>query len=471
LNLILGAGLAGLSCAYHLGHEKCLLLEKNEHPFGRIHSTTREGFTWDEGPHVSFTKSEYVRDLFARSVGGEFEEYPVLVRNFYRGTWIDHPAQSNLFQVPEPLRTECLRSFYESREAEHCGEIPPHYGEWLTRAFGEVFAETFPFAYTKKYWTLPPEEMTTDWVGNRVFLPSAEDVENGSKRALPASTHYISQVRYPSGGGYQSFAKLLAKDANIHLNTEIARIDLKAKKVWTADGRSYAYSKLINTLPLPVFVRMCDSVPARVLEAAYQLLCTQLAVVNITAPHPSKIKGHWFYVYDEDKLSTRINITEHLASGNSPEGSTGIQVEVYYSKHRPLPINREDLGKKVFDELCQMGFLDADAQVGQTGFSVHTVDVPWANVVCNHLRRESIDVILSWLSEFGLEREVDDLDPMTHWATANDRHRKLGSVILAGRFSQWKYYWTDDCVLRGKAVATWLNARPSPKKQIERNSR
>jgi len=28
----------------------------------------------------------------------------------------------------------------------------------------------------------------------------------------------------------------------------------------------------------------------------------------------------------------------------------------------------------------------------------------------------------------------------------------LGDVILAGRFGQWKYYWSDDCVLRGKQI-------------------
>jgi len=29
----------------------------------------------------------------------------------------------------------------------------------------------------------------------------------------------------------------------------------------------------------------------------------------------------------------------------------------------------------------------------------------------------------------------------------------MGQLILAGRFAQWKYYWSDDCVLRGKFIA------------------
>jgi nucleoside-diphosphate-sugar epimerase len=38
MNLILGSGLAGISASYHIWHHKCLVLEKNPHSFGHIHS-------------------------------------------------------------------------------------------------------------------------------------------------------------------------------------------------------------------------------------------------------------------------------------------------------------------------------------------------------------------------------------------------------------------------------------------------
>jgi len=120
--LILGAGLAGLSASYHIGHDKCLILEKHLHNCGHLHSETREGFTWDQGPHVSFTKSDYVRDLFAKSVLGEFDEYEVKIANYYQGHWINHPAQSNLYQVPEPLRSRCLESFLQTRGGNTRGD-------------------------------------------------------------------------------------------------------------------------------------------------------------------------------------------------------------------------------------------------------------------------------------------------------------------------------------------------------------
>lgn len=146
--VILGAGLAGLSVSYHLGHARCLLFEARAHAFGHIHSVLCDGLTWDEGPHVSFTKSDYVRELFARSVAGEFEEFDTRIGNYYRSHWIEHTAQVHLHQVPQPLRDECLAFFLASRD--DAGSPGANYQEWLQRAFGPVFARTFPAAYARK---------------------------------------------------------------------------------------------------------------------------------------------------------------------------------------------------------------------------------------------------------------------------------------------------------------------------------
>jgi hypothetical protein len=89
-----------LSTSFHFGHENCLLLEKNLEPFGHIGHTEREGFLWDKGPHVSFTKSDYVRELFGSSVSSEFEEHEVVTGNYFQGHWVDHPAQTSASVLP-----------------------------------------------------------------------------------------------------------------------------------------------------------------------------------------------------------------------------------------------------------------------------------------------------------------------------------------------------------------------------------
>ena len=57
---ILGAGLSGLSVADHLNKQgiSFRLYESKSHGGGHIYSEKINGFIWDEGPHVSFTKYE-----------------------------------------------------------------------------------------------------------------------------------------------------------------------------------------------------------------------------------------------------------------------------------------------------------------------------------------------------------------------------------------------------------------------------
>lgn len=452
MNLILGAGLAGLSCAYHLGHGHCLLLEKSLHPFGHIATELRDGFTWDPGPHVSFTKHDYVRRLFAESTGGDFDEYEVQTGNYFAGHWIEHPAQTALHQVPEPLRSQCLESFLGSRKQQE-GSQPRNYQEWLDRAFGPVFAQQFPAAYTRKYWTHEPAALATEWVGQRVFYPKVEDVVAGAKGALGKKTHYITQVRYPRSGGYQSFARKLAEGANIRFGAEVVAIDLEQRRVFTADGNSYPYRRLINTLPLPLFVSMCVGVPEPVREAAAALSCSQLLLINVSARHATRRPENWIYVYDEDMLSTRIHCVEKLTPGNAPSDWTGVQVEVYFSRHRPLPVTPDQVGARVLEELSHMGLIDPDACTEAEPIAHHTRYCPWANVIFTTETRPALDIIWTWLETKGLSREADDLHPLTDWANATPSEPSA-RLLMAGRFGQWKYYWTDDCVLRGKHIGT-----------------
>ncbi|MFC1681709.1 protoporphyrinogen/coproporphyrinogen oxidase [Pseudomonadota bacterium] len=440
---ILGAGLAGLSCAFHLGHERCILFERNSYAGGHIYSHHRDGFIWDEGPHVSFTKHAYVRELFEESVERQLLEYPVQVGNYYQGAWIPHPAQSNLYAVPEPLRSRCLEDFLTIRNSEAPGKPSANYAEWLQQAFGETFATTFPTVYTRKYWTREPRDLATDWVGERVFYPDVEIVQKGFRGPPSQTTHYVNTVRYPSRGGYIRFAKKLEHGANIQFEHQITRIDLKEREIFFANGKQHRYERLINTLPLPEFIRIASDVPADVRQAAATLCCSRLLLVNVTANHAARQPYHWLYVYDEDKLSTRINHIELLSPDNAPTGKTGLQVEVYDSRYRPFPADQAAIAKIIVAELLEMGLIEQPE-------SVHTRMIPYANVIFDHERRDAQDQVLKWLTQYGLEREADDLEPMTQWTQTTNLN--TGWLTLAGRFAQWKYYWTDDCVLRGRAL-------------------
>jgi protoporphyrinogen oxidase len=449
--LILGAGLTGLSTSYHLDHHDTLVIEKDTSPFGHAKSFKTGGFHWDEGPHVSFTRSPYVRQLLESTVDGTIREYPVRVGNYFHGSWVDHPIQTSLHQVPEPLRSECVQSFRASRAGAEAGADPADYAKWLEVALGERMTEAFSAVYTQKYWTVPPSDMTVDWVGGRVHSPTLEDVEMGSRGPLGRSNHYITSVRYPAEGGFQTLAAGLGREAPVSYGVEVVSVDLQSRSIRLDSGESFTWDRLVSTIPLPDFVKRCKGVPSEVVEAAGQLSCTRMLLVNVEVPHAARQPYDWIYVYDPDFHSARLHFTEKLSPKMAPAGHSGIQVEVYFNPHQAAPGDLDRIAEEVVAELRAMALVDPGVRTRHTWRWVER-----ANVLFDHARRPALDRVLGWLAENGLEREPDDLAPTTDWDAPH--LASLGPLALAGRFGEWKYFWSDDCILRGRDLAARIQA-------------
>ncbi len=436
---ILGAGISGVSTSYHTGHDKCVIYEAQNYYGGHVYSEVRDGFTWDDGPHVNFGKNNYVRELFAESVNQEMLEFEPIIRNYYKGHFIDHPAQSNLYQIPEPMRTKCLESFLATRSVEDSNGQPANYQEWLHRAMGPVFAENFPGVYTRKYWTTEAANLGTDWLAfpaakfprriegqkpaTRVYYPSVEDIKGGFHGPLGRNTHYANTFRYPAKGGFISFLRKMADGAQIQYGKKMVSINFGKREIRFSDGTRAEFNSLVSTIPLPILIQCSEDAPAEVKEAGSLLRCTNMLLIEIAANHPTKRDDQYLYVYDEDKLSTRICITERFSSNNAPAGMTGISAEVYGSAYRPLPSDRDQLVRKVKSELVEIGLLESLEAV----VSVHIRHAPFAQVIFDHNRESCLNKVNSFLDDHG--------------------------VLRLGRYAEWDYLMTHDCVMASRQIA------------------
>jgi protoporphyrinogen oxidase len=154
-------------------------------------------------------------------------------------------------------------------------------------------------------------------------------------------------------------------------------------------------------------------------------------------------------VYDRDKYSTRISYTDLFAPKNGQKGKSGLQVEVYFSKYHQQSESLSEIIKSVCNELQEMGLVNNATDIEE----INTKRIQYANVIFDKERRESMDQIFNYLAKHGLTREPGDLDAMTDWNKRLDLNQSLGSLVMAGRFGEWKYYWTDDCVMRGLQIS------------------
>jgi protoporphyrinogen oxidase len=428
--LVIGAGMAGMAAADRLCASglDVVVVDKRATWGGHTTSLDTDGFVFDEGPHVSFTKDDKVRDLFTAGAV-EVEEFKARITNAFRGRWITHPAQCHLYGLDPDLVTRCVTDFVRAQMS------PPEvrtYADWCVAMFGKTFAETFPFAYTRKYWTVEAADMSTDWVGSRMYPPKIDDVVRGALvPEQPGDFHYLSTFRYPSRGGYQSFMRAMYRPELLRLDARVVSVDLERRQVRFADGTSLDFDSLVSTMPLPDLVEAIvpGQVPAAVRDASKRLLCTSLVLIDVAVKRRDLFDHHWFYVYDEDISIVRGHFPHMLAAANAPEGHGAIQLEVYHSPHRPLPCSPADLSARVVDELARLGILESRDDV----LWARHREVKYANVVFTHDRGPAMDVILPWL--------------------------KARGVVLAGRYGEWAYYWTDDAVRAGWAAADSVLAR------------
>lgn len=430
---VLGAGMAGMAAGQRLADAgvSVQVFEAEDDWGGHTRSFERDGFVFDDGPHVSFTNDETVRNVFTEGAG-DVLDVSASITNYFRTHWVKHPAQCHLFGLDPELVTSCIVDFVQAQSSSPKIET---YADWCVAMFGRTFAESFPFVYTRKYWTIEADQMTTDWVGKRMHPPTLEQVIRGALVPKQAgSFHYLSQFRYPLKGGFQSFMRALLRPQILHLRKRAIRIDAAHKKLEFADGSSAHYEHLISTLPLPELIRAIDpaQVPNDVRAAADELLCSSLVLVDVAVSRRDLFNDHWFYVYDEDISFARGHFPHMLSPENAPEGCGSIQVEVYHAPHKPLPASPELLPERAVEELMRMGLLRNKAEVRWA----RSRQVRYANVVFDRRRNRALSAVQEWLDARG--------------------------ILRAGRYGEWAYFWTDDSVRSGwRAADTVLaNARP-----------
>ena len=280
--VVLGSGMAGFGAAYRLHAEGItpVMYDKNNYYGGHTASfRTNTGFSFDVGPHISFTKDTRIQNLFAESVGQEYETIPIHLNNYWRGYWPLHPVQVHLHGLPEDVIVKVIKDFVEESQAP---ERPmKNYADWLVASLGRTFAEIFPMQYTRKYHLTTAENMSTDWLGPRIYRPTLEEVLRGALSPSAPHVHYITHFRYPSKGGFISYLNKFVPMGNLKLNSELVSIDPRARQLTFADGHVTGYDALVSSVPLPDMIRMIQGAPLDVLEASRRLACSTCVLVNL----------------------------------------------------------------------------------------------------------------------------------------------------------------------------------------------
>jgi protoporphyrinogen oxidase len=284
--------------------------------------------------------------------------------------------------------------------------------------------------YTQKYHTTTASNMSTEWVGPRLYQAKLDEVLLGALSQSSPNIHYVQDYRYPTHNGFAAFLGGLQAKTNIRLQHEVVAIDPIARNIRLGNGKTSEYKALVSSMPLPDLVPMIKGVPRDVLEASQILACTQVVLVNLGINRPDISRSSWTYFYDDEYPFSRVSFPRTFSPHVVPPGCGSIQSEVYFSKkYRPLNGKADDYIEPVIDGLRSCGLIRPDDKI----LFREAMLIPYANIIFDLDRAEALKLIHSYL---------DDVN-----------------IGYCGRYGEWGYLWSDEAFLSGERAAEKALAR------------
>ena len=147
------------------------ILEKEDAIGGLCRSIHKDGYTYDIGPHILFSKDKEMLNLMLDVV----PETTRLKRSnqiIHKGRYVQYPFENDLSKLPEEDLNYCITAFrnnpYENYDAQNMLQF-------FLKTFGEGITNLYLRPYNEKIWKHDPSFMDTQMV-ERIPRPTDEEI-------------------------------------------------------------------------------------------------------------------------------------------------------------------------------------------------------------------------------------------------------------------------------------------------------
>jgi len=323
--VILGAGPAGMACAYTLAKANAPLtiLEKNSEPGGLCRTLNFHGYLFDIGGHRFLSKSEEINDLWHEVMGDDMLRVKRLSRIYYRRKFFNYPLSfSNTFWNLGPVESAlCVGSYLRAKFNRSLQDST--FEGWAIKHFGRRLYNIFFKSYTEKVWARTCSTISSDWAIQRIrglsLKVAIQNALSGNKRHSPKTlTKEFLYPRTGPGDFYHRMAEQIAlENRKILYNSNVVRIGHDGEKISSvmtqkpSNGRQHReevpVDYLFSSIPLPEMIKSLNPRPPySVLEAADRLAFRNLVVVNVILKKEHIFDDQWIYMHSPDILMGRI---------------------------------------------------------------------------------------------------------------------------------------------------------------------
>ena len=430
--LIVGAGLTGLSCAYHLGGDY-LLVEKEKEPGGMVRTQERHpGFLCDHTGHWLHLRNNYIKALVQQLLPGKLVEHERKAVIHLRGAFTPYPFQANTYGLPREVVLECLLGLLKARHPEDFGltplaEAPGNFREWLVRYFGDGIARHFMVPYNEKLLGVRLEELRPEYAERFIPQPSIEDVIKGALGFSRESLGYNARFVYPREGGIGALPRAFARALKLPpvYNVAVTRVFPRSRTATLSDGRQVGYRRLLNTAPLSQFLTLlAEDLPEEIREAGRRLRATTVYYFDMGVRGPGDIASHhhWIYFPEPEYVFYRTGSYSAVHPETAPPGCRSYYIEMSGGAADLLK-QPDQLKQRVLSDMRKARILSDRDEV----LFMELCEIPLAYVIFDHNYERCRQIIFDYLAGLG--------------------------ILSRGRWGGWGYGGMEDALLDGKDAA------------------
>lgn len=283
--------------------------------------------------------------------------------------------------------------------------------------------------YNIKFWTVPLNKLTCEWIDGFIPVPSLGQIINGAIEESQKQFGYNARFWYPKKGGVNQLAFALAGSIkHIHTNCPVTEIDLKKREIKINRGNKEKFDYLISTIPLPEIPGLIKSMPKEVGSSFSRLKWNSIFNLNLGLEKKENDAGrHWVYFPEEETCFFRAGFPHNFSSRVVPEGKSSIYVEVAYSKDKPIDKNK--IVSRIKKDLRKVGLLKKENDISCQDINDIKYGYPIYDLHYNEARAK----ILKYLNG--------------------------NSIIPCGRYGSWRYMSMEEVLLDGKRAADILSGK------------
>lgn len=430
--VIIGAGLTGISAAYHLEKKdfhNFTIFEKESEVGGLCRSVQQDGFTFDYTGHLLHANDDYFRNLMQSIFG--LENFNSIDRRSFiysQDIFTRYPYQINLYGLPTSTIAECIEGFILRNQSKN---TPKTFLQWVESNFGAGFAKHFFMPYQEKIFAYDLTKLTASWTGRFVPKTSLEQIINGALHDTYEPVGYNAQFLYPKKGGIIAWVQKLADSVQktVITNCCVESINTAEKIITFTNGHHESYDHLISTMPLDHLLRCLKGNKTTYLrQAADKLICNSVINFNIGVNRPDLSDKHWIYYPEKKYPFYRIGFPHNFAESMAPAGCSSLYGEFAHVGKSPQWIH-DTLKTALAATKKILNIAPSDIATEKI------ISVPHAYVIFDQWREKNVPHIHERLKELGIHS--------------------------VGRYGQWKYSSMQEAVLDGKQVAEQLVIMPA----------